>query len=146
DAQDPATQRVGIGLEHRGAHQLLGHDRNLSNTTCATLVAQLFLRVYRQAMTSLWRNRRYATWLVSDTAKGLSNALVGFAIPLLPLVVTDDPRQAGVVGAIGLAVRVALMLYGGVLADRHRRVTLMLLGAGVGAVIAAGFTVLAGLD
>ncbi len=97
-------------------------------------------------MTSLWRNRRYATWLVSDTAKGLSNALVGFAIPLLALVVTDDPRQAGVVGAIGLAVRVALMLYGGVLADRHRRVTLMLLGAGVGAVIAAGFTVLAGLD
>lgn len=97
-------------------------------------------------MSSLWRNRRYATWLVSDTAKGLSNALVGFAIPLLALMVTDDPRQAGVVGTIGLAVRVALMLYGGVLADRHRRVTLMLVGAVVGAVMAAGFTVLAGLD
>ncbi|GAA5144692.1 MFS transporter [Microbacterium pseudoresistens] len=92
---------------------------------------------------SLWTNLRYLLWLVSDTAKGLGSALFGFAIPLIALFVTDDPAQAGVIGGIGMAVRVATTLIGGVLADRHRRILLMLLGAGIAAVLSLGFTMLA---
>ena len=91
----------------------------------------------------LARNGRYLTWLISDTASGLTHALASFAIPLLALVVTDDPAQAGTIGAVGLAVRVVTTLAGGVLADRHRRLRLMLVGAVAGLVLAAAFTTLA---
>ena len=94
-------------------------------------------------MTSLWRNLQYVSWLVSDTSKGLAGALFGFAIPLIALIVTNDPAQAGIIGAAGTAVRVALILFGGVLADRHRRITLMVLGGSIGVALSAAFTVLA---
>ncbi|MGI6879141.1 MFS transporter [Microbacterium sp. gxy059] len=92
---------------------------------------------------SLWANHRYVAWLPSDTSKELAQALFGFAIPLLALMVTDGPAQAGVIGAIGMTTRVALTLYGGVLADRHRRILLMVTGGVVGVVLAAAFTLLA---
>ena len=91
---------------------------------------------------SLWRNARYVSWLVSDTAKGLAQALFAFAVPLLALMITDDPAQAGVIGATGMAVRVALVMLGGVLADRHSRIALMVIGSVLGVLIAGAFTVL----
>lgn len=91
----------------------------------------------------LWRNARYLTWLVSDTSKGLAAALFGFAIPLLALIVTNDPAQAGIIGGAGMVARLLMTLAGGVLADRHRRITLMLLGSLIGIVLAGGFTLLA---
>lgn len=91
----------------------------------------------------LWRNTRYLTWLVSDTSKGLAGALFGFAIPLLALIVTNDPAQAGIIGGVGMAARLLTTLAGGVLADRHRRIALMLLGSLIGIVLAGGFTLLA---
>ncbi|MCR2792115.1 MFS transporter [Microbacterium sp. zg.Y625] len=92
---------------------------------------------------SLWRNRRYLTWLASDTSKGLADALFAFALPLLTLIVTDDPAQAGIVGAVGGAVLAVTTLYGGVLADRHPRIGLMILGSTIGVVLSLAFTVLA---
>ena len=91
----------------------------------------------------LWRNTRYLTWLVSDTSKGLAAALFGFAIPLLALIVTDDPAQAGIIGGAGMVARLLTTLAGGILADRHRRIALMLLGSLIGIVLAGGFTLLA---
>ncbi|KJL25202.1 enterobactin exporter EntS [Microbacterium oxydans] len=91
----------------------------------------------------LWRNTRYLTWLASDTSKGLAAALFGFAIPLLALIVTNDPAQAGIIGGVGMAARLLATLAGGVLADRHRRIALMLLGSLIGIVLAGGFTLLA---
>ncbi|MEU4014075.1 MFS transporter [Microbacterium sp. NPDC028030] len=91
----------------------------------------------------LWRNTRYLTWLVSDTSKGLAASLFGFAIPLLALIVTNDPAQAGIIGGAGMVVRLLTTLAGGVLADRHRRIALMLLGSLIGIVLAGGFTLLA---
>ncbi|WP_145952863.1 MFS transporter [Tessaracoccus aquimaris] len=90
---------------------------------------------------SVWRGG-YPLWLVSDTAFELTSALVGFVIPLLALMVTDDPALAGIIGGVGLAVRVVASLVGGVLADRHSRVLLMVLGALVGLLLAAVFTAL----
>jgi hypothetical protein len=87
--------------------------------------------------------RAYPWWLASDTATALSTSLAGFAIPLLALAATGSPAQAGVIGAVGLAVRAASTVAGGVLADRRDRTTLMVLGGLLGVVLAAGFTVLA---
>ena len=85
-------------------------------------------------------SRKYITWLVSDTANGLTVALVAFGIPILVLMVTDEPAQAGIIGGIGVAVRAISALFGGVLADRHSRAALMLAGAVIGLLIAGGFT------
>lgn len=91
----------------------------------------------------LTRNGRYITWLISDTAKGLASALVGFAIPLIALFVTDDPAQAGIISAVGMTVRTLTTVYGGVLADRHRRILMMVTGSAIGVVLAVTFTMLA---
>lgn len=90
----------------------------------------------------LTRNRPYLLWLASDSATGLGAALVSFAIPLLALVATDDPTQAGVIAAVGVATRVVATLAGGVLADRHRRLPLTLAGAVTGLALALVFTAL----
>lgn len=94
----------------------------------------------------LWRNTRYLTWLVSDTSKGVAATLFAFAIPLLALLVTNDPAQAGIIGGAGMVARLALTLVGGILADRHRRILLMLTGSLVGILLAGAFTVLALAD
>ncbi|MGW8482501.1 MFS transporter [Microbacterium sp. NPDC055903] len=96
--------------------------------------------------TSLWTNRRYLLWLTSDTSKGLATALAGFAIPLIALIVTDEPAQAGTIAGVGLVTRLLVTLYGGVLADRHSRIALMIYGALVATVLAGGFTLLALAD
>ncbi|PWF27584.1 MFS transporter [Ancrocorticia populi] len=93
----------------------------------------------------LWANKRYVTWLVSDTSKGLAGTLLNFAIPLLTLMVTNDPAQAGIIGGVGLAVQIVCTLSGGVLADRHSRIRLMVLGGLSGAIISAGFAAIAWL-
>lgn len=95
---------------------------------------------------SLIRNGRYAAWLVSDTAKGLASALFGFAIPLIALFVTNEPAQAGAISAVGMTIRTLTTIYGGVLADRHRRIALMVTGSLVGVVLSVAFTVLALTD
>lgn len=91
----------------------------------------------------LSRNGGYITWLVSDTAKGLASALFGFAVPLIALFVTNDPAQAGIISAVGMTIRAITTVFGGVLADRHRRIVMMILGSAVGAVLAVAFTALA---
>lgn len=94
----------------------------------------------------LWRNPRYLLWLVSDTSKGLAAALFGFAIPLLALIVTDDPALAGIIAGAGLVARLLATLVGGILADRHRRIVLMLVGSLLGVGLSVAFTVLAWTD
>lgn len=94
----------------------------------------------------LWRNARYLMWLVSDTSKGLAAALFAFAIPLLALIVTNDPAQAGIIGGAGMVARLVLTLAGGILADRHRRILLMLIGSLIGILFSGAFTVLALAD
>ncbi|HWV50483.1 MAG TPA: MFS transporter, partial [Microbacterium sp.] len=94
----------------------------------------------------LVHNARYLTWLISDTAKGLASALFGFAIPLIALIVTNDPAQAGIISAVGMTIRTATTVFGGVLADRHHRIAMMIVGSAAGVVIAGAFTVLALAD
>lgn len=86
---------------------------------------------------ALGRNRDYRWWLITDTSTGLGRALHNFAVPLLALYVTGDPAQAGIVAAIGQVGRVVATLPGGVLADRHDRRRLILLGTATGVLVAA---------
>lgn len=94
----------------------------------------------------LTRNVRYITWLISDTAKGLASALFGFAIPLIALFVTNDPAQAGIISAVGMTIRTITTVFGGVLADRHSRIVMMIIGSAAGVVLAGAFTALALTD
>ncbi|MDQ0643682.1 MFS transporter [Microbacterium murale] len=94
----------------------------------------------------LVHNIRYITWLISDTAKGLASALFGFAIPLIALFVTNDPAQAGIISAVGMTIRTLTTVFGGVLADRHDRIVMMIVGSAAGVVLAGAFTVLALAD
>ncbi|WP_426186253.1 MFS transporter [Microbacterium sp. TWP3-1-2b2] len=94
----------------------------------------------------LVHNVRYITWLVSDTAKGLASALFGFAIPLIALFVTNDPAQAGIISAVGMTIRTITTVFGGVLADRHNRIVMMIIGSAAGVVLASLFTALALID
>ncbi|PFG31564.1 MFS transporter [Paramicrobacterium agarici] len=99
-----------------------------------------------QATVRLWRVQRYPTWFVSDASKELAASLLDFAVPLIALMVTDSPAQAGVIGAVGVITALILTLVGGVLADRHRRTGLMLLGAVIGVALAGSFAVLDALS
>ncbi|MGP5724246.1 MFS transporter [Arthrobacter rhombi] len=96
---------------------------------------------------ALWRNGDYRWWLATDTSTGLGRALHNFAVPLLALYVTGDPAQAGIIAAIGQAGRVVATLPGGVLADRHDRRRLILLGTATGVATAGALAAfqLAGL-
>lgn len=96
---------------------------------------------------ALWRNRDYRWWLATDTSTGLGRALHNFAVPLLALYVTGDPAQAGIIAAIGQVGRVVATLPGGVLADRHDRRRLILLGTATGVAVASALAAfqLAGL-
>jgi MFS family permease len=91
----------------------------------------------------LWRQTPYLLWLTSDTGKGLAMTLFSFAVPLLALVITNDPAQAGIIAAVGTVVRLLTTLAGGVLADRHRRIVMMTLGAGLAGIAAGAFTAVA---
>lgn len=83
--------------------------------------------------TRLWANRDYLRWLVSDTSGAFSVAVVTFVVPLITLVVTDDPAQAGIVAGAGTIGRALMTLPGGVLADRRDRRALMMVGGLAGA-------------
>lgn len=83
----------------------------------------------------LLRQRDYLVWLAGDTSGALAASVYGFAVPLLTLVVTGEPALAGLVAAAGALGRVAGTLPGGVLADRHDRRRLMVVGGLLGAAL-----------
>jgi MFS family permease len=85
----------------------------------------------------LLRQRDYLVWLAGDTSGALAASVYGFAVPLLTLVVTGEPALAGLVAAAGAVGRVTATLPGGVLADRHDRRRLMVVGGLLGAALTA---------
>ena len=90
--------------------------------------------IIRQRALPLWRDRQYLLWLGSDTGSAMGMALQSFTVPLVALVATGSPAQAGLIAALGQLVRVVCTLPGGVLADRRDRRKLMALGGTLGAV------------
>ncbi|NKF33007.1 MFS transporter, partial [Pseudomonas sp. BGM005] len=54
--------------------------------------------------------------------------------------------QAGIIGGAGMVARLVFTLAGGILADRHPRIALMLLGSLLGILLSGAFTLLALAD
>lgn len=94
-----------------------------------------------QTPTRLTGNPNYLWWLATDTSTAFGSALHSFSVPLLALYVTGSPAQAGIVAAIGQVGKVLATLPGGVVADRHNRRTLMVLGGVIGLAVASALTV-----
>lgn len=99
------------------------------------------LRTDDPAPARLWRSRDYLAWLASDTSAALASAVYAFAVPLMTLIVTGDPAQAGLVAGAGALGRVAATVPGGVVADRHDRRLLMVVGGLAGAVLVGSLAV-----
>lgn len=90
--------------------------------------------------TRLTGNPNYLWWLATDTSTAFGSALHSFSVPLLALYITGSPAQAGIIAAIGQVGRVLATLPGGVVADRHNRRTLMVVGGVIGLTIGSALT------
>ncbi len=95
----------------------------------------------------LYRNRNYLWWLATDSSTAFGAAVHSFSVPLLALYATGSPAQAGIIAGIGQLGRVLTTIPGGVIADRHNRRTLMVVGGVAGLAIGSALTAfqLAGL-
>lgn len=71
--------------------------------------------------TSLWRNRDFNLLWTSQTASDFGASVSALAMPLVVLVLTGSPVQAGLVGTLSLVVQLICRLPAGVLADRVNR-------------------------
>jgi MFS family permease len=98
------------------------------------------------APVKLWRNREFNLLWGSQSLSDLGTAISSLAVPLLVLVLTQSPVQAGLVGTIGLVVEVLCRLPAGVLVDRadRRRVMLACDAVRLVAYLALGLVVLDG--
>ncbi|WP_402845551.1 MFS transporter [Microbacterium sp. GXS0129] len=89
------------------------------------------------------RHTPYPYWLVSDTGSGLSMRMLSFAMPLIALMITNSPVQAGIISAVTVVVTIVATMLGGVLADRHSRGRIMVVGGVASTALSAAFTALA---
>ncbi len=76
---------------------------------------------------SLWRNRAYLLLWDGQIISNIGNEVSTIAFPLLVLLVTGSPAQAGFVSALRVLVYVALVLPAGVIVDRWDRKRLMIM-------------------
>jgi MFS family permease len=76
---------------------------------------------------SLWRNRDYLLLWSGQMVSRLGSQMSGFAFPLLALLLTGSPLQAGLIGASRSLPYLFLSLPGGALIDRWNRKRVMIL-------------------
>lgn len=77
--------------------------------------------------TSLWGNRDYLLLWSGQTISGIGSQVSGIAFPLLVLLLTRSPAQAGLIGALRSVPYLFLSLPFGALIDRWDRKRVMLL-------------------
>jgi|SRR5579884_247360 len=83
---------------------------------------------------SLWRNTDYLLLWSGQTVSAIGSQLSGFVLPLLVLVLTGSPAQAGLIGALEGVPYLVLSLPAGALADRWNRKSIMIVCDAVRAV------------
>lgn len=83
----------------------------------------------------LMRNRPYLLLMTGLTARSLGMGIAGFAIPLVALVITGDVLFAGIISAVGGSGYLLATLPAGVVADRVDRRLLILISAGIAALL-----------
>ena len=77
---------------------------------------------------SLWRNHDYLSLWTGEAVSSLGTSMSAIAYPLLVLFATGSVARAGIVTAAGMIGTVIMLLWGGVLADRVSRKTLLVCG------------------
>ncbi|MFC8600260.1 MULTISPECIES: MFS transporter [unclassified Isoptericola] len=88
-----------------------------------------------EAVGPLRRNRPYLLLMSGLTAQSLGGSVTRFAVPLLALQLTGSPTAAGVVAAVGQTGALLAALPAGVVADRTDRRRLVVVAAGVAALL-----------
>lgn len=79
------------------------------------------------APASIWRNRNYLLLWGGQVVSSIGTQVSDLAYPLLVLVLTNSPAQAGFVGAVGMLPYLIFSLPAGALVDRWNRKRVMLL-------------------
>ncbi|MGH8919560.1 MAG: MFS transporter [Actinomycetes bacterium] len=74
----------------------------------------------------LWANRDYVLWWLGNLASSIGDQLVVVAIPLMVLLLTASPLQAGLVSSLEVLPFIILSLPAGVLVDRLPRRPLLI--------------------
>ncbi len=93
------------------------------------------------APAALWRNRDFTLLWTSQTLSELGSSLSDLAMPLLVLVLTESPVQAGLIGSLAATVRFVFRMPAGVIADRVDRRRMMIICDGVRLVAFTGFAI-----
>ncbi|TNH26006.1 MFS transporter [Micromonospora orduensis] len=75
---------------------------------------------------SLWRDRTFGTYWVSQSLSAAGDAFAYLAVPLLVLQATGSVARMGLLTAVAGAASVVAGIFGGVLVDRYDRRTLMI--------------------
>ena len=96
----------------------------------------------RETVPSLWRNRTYVQWLVSDTTLLLGSTLRGTCITLLAYALSHSLALSSLLVSGGGIVALVLSLFGGTFIDRHPRKRLVILDAALNILIWGAVTVL----
>ncbi|HEY0754736.1 MAG TPA: MFS transporter [Ktedonobacteraceae bacterium] len=86
---------------------------------------------------TLWRNLDYLLLLVGQSISALGTGISQVALPLLVLMLTNDPILAGLVSSLGQFSSFLLLLIAGSLVDRWNRKRIMILCAAAQAVCSA---------
>ncbi|MFL5707171.1 MAG: MFS transporter [Ktedonobacteraceae bacterium] len=84
------------------------------------------LSTQSSAPASIWRNRNYLLLWGGQVVSSIGTQVSDLAYPLLVLVLTNSPAQAGFVGAVGMLPYLIFSLPAGALVDRWNRKRVML--------------------
>lgn len=90
---------------------------------------------------SLWRNRDYLLWWSGDAVSLLGSNISVMAFPLLAMFATGSVLNAGIIAAAGRVGGLVTRLWGGALADRASRKTILVVTPAVQAVLMGLVTV-----
>jgi MFS family permease len=90
---------------------------------------------------SLWRNRDYMFWWSGNTVSLLGSDVSNMAFPLLALFGTGSVLNAGIIAAAGRIGGLLTLLWGGALADRRSRKTILVTAPALQAVLMGLVTV-----
>lgn len=81
----------------------------------------------------LWRNSDFVKWWFSNLTSSLGDQVTAVAFPLLVLLVTGSPLQAGMIAAVSAIPNLLLSIPAGAMIDRLPRRLVMTVSYGVGA-------------
>lgn len=97
-------------------------------------------------MKELWKLKTYRHWFIADSSEVLARSLRTFAIPLVAFAVSGSESVTGMIVALASTIALCLQPFGGVLADRHNRRSMMIALGIAGTALSAALAMCLGLN